>query len=143
MTTTTSVYVAGSSEPGERARVAKAIQALRENRVEVASTWLESVAAHGGVGNQRNITPEARRALVWQDLGQVSAAGVFWFLVPPPEVHTRGAWAELAYAHSQGKRIICSGDTGQSIFTAIGLETLSDEVALHMVVTFARGEVLI
>lgn len=131
------VYLAGSSHPEERGRVEAALLTLQAVGVEVISTWLDDVKACNGDGNPRTMAVADRRGLALKDFGQVAQAHIFWLLVPPPSIPTRGAWAELAYAYSLGKQIVCSGDTVQSIFSSLGYETTSDEVALQTVVSLA------
>lgn len=127
----TSLYLAASS-----ADIARAVHwrdKLQNYAVEVISTWIENVRRVGS-GNPRDASHDDRRAWSLQCLAEVRAADVLWFLVPTVEIATRGAWLELGYAIGRGvarggPRIICSGDTKQSIFCALGEEFELDQDA--------------
>jgi nucleoside 2-deoxyribosyltransferase len=136
---TGSVYVAGSSHPDERDRVTGVVEALRAAGVTVTSTWLDDVAKHGA-GNPRDMSVDDRRTLAAKDLAQVGRAQAFLLLVPSESTPTRGAWVELSYAYSMGKQVVCSGDTKQSIFSALGYETESDADAIRTVIAILVGQ---
>lgn len=128
------IYISAASTPDQIGRVATWTRRLKESNVEVVSTWPEVVAAAGGIGNPRDATPRQRRQRSWIDLAEVSSADALWFMVPPAGVYTRGAWGELTWAHSDRIRIVSSGDTKQSIFTALGEEYETDEEAFDALV---------
>jgi nucleoside 2-deoxyribosyltransferase len=125
------VYIGGSSHPDEMARVKRWNTACREAGIEVTSTWLDVVAGTSGGANPREATVDDRRGWSAQDLSEVARADALWFLVPPVERPTRGAWAELGYAYARAQLILISGDTKQSIFPALGAEFDSDEEAFR------------
>ena len=128
------VYVAASALEIERARAAMA--ALRAAGVRVTSTWIASIEA-AGASNPRDASPEQRRAWSMSDLAEIRAADVLWLLAPAATAPTRGAWTELGFMYALGRRIVCSGDTRQSIFCALGEEYDSDEHALAAIVELA------
>ncbi len=130
------VYVAGSSDEISRAR--RWMTALYGAGITVTSTWCDVIAATGGVGNPRDATTADRRLWSEVDLaGQVAQSHVLWLLTPTT-APGRGAYCELGYAHALGKRIHSSGDTKQSIFTAIGHEHETDDEAYAAIVAEAR-----
>lgn len=121
------VYVAGSS--AEMPRAEHWVKALREAGITVTSTWTDVITSVGSA-NPIGVSPEQRRSWSYTDLVvDLGPADWLWFLVPPPSVQTRGAWVELGVAFAARKSIICSGDTEQSIFCALGIERVSDEEA--------------
>lgn len=132
------VYIAASSS--EIDRVLNWSAALRYAGVRVVSTWPETIALVGDA-NPRDATRQQRREWVRQDLAEVDNSRLVWFLVPPIDKPTRGAWVELGYNlgawtwDSKGEtRLVCSGDTKQSIFCALGEEFASDEEAFAWIV---------
>lgn len=134
-----SVYVAGSSDPRERDRVRSAVAALTMARVTVVSTWLQVIEDRSGVGNPTDLTPEDRRVSAEHDLSEVARADILLFLVPPVAIPTRGGWGELTYAYSMALDIVCSGQTNQSIFSALGIEKETDAEAIQAVIWLAGG----
>jgi hypothetical protein len=128
------VYLAGASRELDRARFWRL--RLVHAGVAVASTWIDNIS-QVGAANPRDASPDQRRGWTWQCLAEVRHASVLWMLVPAIGAETRGAWSELGYAaaiYTPGReRIICSGDTGQSIFTALGEEHETDEFAFDAV----------
>lgn len=130
-----SVYVASSSSSIERVRWA--IDSLREIGIEVTCTWPDVIATVGDA-NPRDATRDQRRGWTEQDLVEVRAADVLWFIVPSPGT-TRGAWFEAGYAHALGKVVLFSGDTLQSTFCAIGEEYDTDNDALARIALLAAG----
>lgn len=120
------VYLAGSAAELERCRHwhSRLIQA----GITVVSTWIASVT-RVGCSNPRDAAVADR--LRWSEtcLIEVRRADVLWLLVPSVTAPTRGAWVELGYASAIEKRIVLSGDTRQSIFTALGDEHETDEQA--------------
>lgn len=128
------IYISAASTPDQIGRVATWARRLKEANVEVVSTWPETVAAAAGVGNPRGAETRQRRQWSWIDLAEVGSADALWFMVPPADVQTRGAWVELGVAYTHGIRIVSSGDTKQSIFTALGEEYETDEEAFDALV---------
>lgn len=140
------IYIAGSSAPSERERVERWHKHLLRFGVEVVSTWLDSVAKHNGDGNPRELSVERRRDIVGKNLEEVAQADLLWFLVPPADAPTRGAWVEwgvaLAAYTTKSKPLICSGDTKQSLFCSHGREFDDDVDAFLyiLVATMATGQ---
>lgn len=132
------VYLAASAADMDRARYY--YRRLVESGVTVVSTWISLVDSQPGGSNPRDATYEQRLAWSQGDLTELEGARILWFLVPPVDKPTRGAWCELAYAHSLNHTIVCSGDTKQSIFCALGQEYANDEIALDAVIRLAGAE---
>lgn len=128
------VYVAASALEIDRARHAVAM--LEAAGLRVVSTWIDTIAAAGGVSNPRDASVGQRRAWSVADFAELQRADVLWFLAPAQP--TRGAWAELGCAYAWGKSIVCSGDTTQSIFCALGEECASDGEAFAAIVAWAE-----
>jgi hypothetical protein len=124
------VYVAASASPDEVPRVRAAIAQLRALGIRVTCTWPDIVAANHGEANPRDASHEDRRAWSTQDLAEIDAAHVLWFLVPTPPATTRGGWWEASHAHATSKHLIFSGDTLQSVFCSLGHEFTTDAAAL-------------
>lgn len=120
------LYIAGSS--AEMVRAAAWHVKARADGFDVLSTWVD-VIGKVGEGNPRDVSPLQRQTWAVADFMQVSEADVLWFLVPPKGKETRGAWAELGFAAASDLLIICSGDTKQSIFCALGAEHEDDHSA--------------
>lgn len=132
------MYLAGSSQDVNRCRHWH--MQLVGAGVEVVSTWIDSVAAVGNA-NPRGATAEARTGWSRTCLEQIGDADVLWFLVPPPDRRTCGAWVELGYALGCDLRVICSGDTRQSIFTALGDEYATDADAFWAITRMITVEI--
>lgn len=115
-------------------RVQLAMLGAAEAGLHVVSTW-PTVVADVGSANPRDVS--RLQALRWSqvDLDEVLVADVVWFLTPSPGHSTRGAWVEWGVAWQAGKLIVASGDTRQSIFTALGIEHETDEAALAFLLT--------
>ena len=138
------VYVAASSAEIDRARAW--VVALDALEIPVTSTWIDTIDLVGS-GNPRDAHPSRRRGWSETDLDQVESADVFWFLVPPLDKPTRGAWVELGYAlgclrfatgaDRARRRVFCSGDTAQSIFCAMGREFAADRDAFAAICLLA------
>lgn len=126
------VYIAAASVPSEIERVERWAAALIEAGIEVISTWPRNIREVGSA-NPRDATTAQRWEWAVTCLHQVAQADALWFMTPPPGVHTRGAWCELNAARYGGQHIVCSGDTKQSIFTALGDEYETDEQAFGCV----------
>jgi nucleoside 2-deoxyribosyltransferase len=133
------VYLSGSSVPSEIERVTRWHNRLTKAGIHVVSTWPAVIAASGNVGNPRAASNEQRRTWSRVDLNEVRLADALWFLVPETGTPTRGAWLEFGVAHELGKPVISSGDTRQSIFTALGDEFETDEDAFEALLT-ARAD---
>lgn len=132
------VYVAAASCDIERALMWMA--RLREAGIDVTSTW-PAVVLGAGTGNPRGATRSQRAGWARTDLDQVRAANVLWMLCPPRGIDApaRGAYWEASAANECGKIVMSSGDTLQSIFTALGDEFETDEAAFdHLVMVAAR-----
>jgi len=131
------VYVAGSAAPEAMWRVQRAIADLTAAGIQVSCTWPETIAAVGDA-NPRDASEPQREGWAKQDLAEVAASDAVWFVVPAPQT-TRGAWVEAGYAYALGKTLVCSGDTKQSIFCALGHEFPTDGEALDFLVRLAGG----
>lgn len=126
------VYVAASSAEIPRAK--KWIAALREAGVFVTSKWPEIIEKVGDA-NPRDATHEQRKGWAWADLVDVKDANLLWLLAPEPNGGSaRGAYVELGYARALGLSLMISGDTKQSIFTALGVEHETDDAAFAEIV---------
>lgn len=123
------VYLSGSSAPLEIDRVALWHNRLTKAGIHAVSTWPAVIAASGSVGNPRDASIDQRRTWSQIDLAEVRTADVLWFLVPSMLIPTRGAWLEMGVAIERGAPVISSGDTKQSIFTALGDEYETDDEA--------------
>jgi hypothetical protein len=125
------VYLSGSSVPSEIERVTRWHNRLTKAGIHVVSTWPAVIAQSGGVGNPRDASGDQRASWSKVDLDEVRLADALWFLVPPTSAPTRGAWLELGVAYECGKLLVSSGDTRQSIFTALSEEHETDEAAFN------------
>lgn len=123
------VYIAGSSAASERERIRAWHERLRSLGITVTSTWLEAVDA-AGEANPRAWLKERRKEYAIADLAAAMGADLVWFLVPPIETATRGAWGELCAAYVERQyaqnTLVASGDTKQSIFCALAAEFTND-----------------
>lgn len=131
------VYIAAASTPDEMLRVERCARALAEVGIEITSTW-PTVIGQVGATNPRNASVGDRRAWSAQDLSEVANADALWLLCPPSGAATRGAWCEMGYAWAKGRLVIASGDTKQTIFTALGAEYDTDDEALHALALVAE-----
>lgn len=139
MTTPYRVYIAAASAPSEIERVERWTAKLAEIGVEVVSTWPEQVK-RVGAANPRYASHEQRREWARICVDQVAVANLLWLLCPPEGVTTRGAWFEFGAAEACGTDTIASGDTKQTIFTALADEECSnDEGAFAMVKAWAEA----
>ena len=120
------VYVAGSSAETERA--VRCMNWLRDHGIVVTSSWPEVIATVG-IANPRNAPRDDRATWTQTDLAEVQTADVLWLLAP--NTPTRGAWIEYGFALAVGRMVVASGDTKQTIFTAIGDEYGTDAEALE------------
>lgn len=126
------VYIAAASVPSEIERVDRWAAKLTAAGIEVVSTWPRNIR-EVGAANPREATREQRRRWAEACIGQVDATDVLWLMCPPIGVQTRGAWSELARAYDSAT-IISSGDTTQSIFTALGEECTTDDFAFARII---------
>src|SRR5262249_53790955 len=122
-------------------RIYWAMLELERAGLRVVSTWPQNIAAVG-TANPRNATSEQREEWAETCISQVCDADVLWIIVPCPQT-TIGAWVELGIARMCGKTIVCSGDTKQSIFPAIGHEFSTDAEALGFILKYAGSKRLI
>jgi hypothetical protein len=122
---TVRVYIGASS--AELSRVAAAEEMLRVliPGVEIVSTWPGDVVRLGDP-NPRTASDEDRAAMAMGCIRQVERADIFWFLVPPIDTPTRGAWCEYDRALTHKIPCVASGDTKQSVFAALAVETQTD-----------------
>ena len=118
------LYIAASSLDIERAE--RWTNVARDAGFIIESTWIEVIRGVG-VANPRRAHLDERRAWSRDDLRQVRRSALFWLLVPPLDLPTRGAWIELGWALHGTQHIVCSGDTKQSIFCALAEEHDTDE----------------
>lgn len=118
------VYVAGASAEIERAD--RVIALCEMAGFKVVSTW-PALVRQVGHANPRDAAKEDRRRWSINDLEEVAQAHVLWFLAPTKPLTTSGAWVELGAAYALGVSIVTSGDTKQSIFSAVGEEFATDE----------------
>ena len=125
------VYLAASSSDAARAR--RWHGHLLTAGITVTSTWLEVVEKVGNA-NPRTASKADRYAWSIEDLRQIDDAQLLWLLVPPLHAPTRGAWGELLFAYAKQKHVLASGDTRQTIFTALAEEFETDEAAFARVV---------
>lgn len=131
-----SVYVAASSADSDRAK--RMMDLVRAAGLTVTSTWLEVIASNAGIANPRDAETQQRFGWSFDDLRQIDSCDLLWFLVPPGDKPTRGAWLEAGYAHGKGKLLVSSGDTKQSIFCALGAEHEDDLDAFAQICKLAR-----
>lgn len=130
------LYIAASS--AETERVGMALGAAAAIGLEIVCTWPAVVAATPGGANPLNASRESRFGWSSQDLSEVAAADVLWFLVPTGAT-TRGAWVEAGFAYASGKLLVFSGEnTKQSVFCALGEEFTTDADALEWIGRVAR-----
>lgn len=132
---TFSVYIAASSAPSEVERAKQCGARLTAAGVNVVSTWTAAVDVHGG--NPRDAAVGQRRHWAARDLLELGRADALWLLCPPTEAPTRGAWVELGAAYMRAMLVVSSGDTRQSIFTALTEEFATDEDAHDALVLVA------
>lgn len=132
------VYLAAASTPGQIERVQLWTARLRSAGVTVTSTWPSTVTAVGA-GNPRDATVAQRRGWAVQELRELERADALWLLAPPNGVTTRGAWVELGVAYTRAMLVVSSGDTRQSIFTALTEEFATDEDAFRALLLVAAG----
>lgn len=143
MTTPYRVYIAAASVSSEIDRVERWAAKLKEIGIEVVSTWPQNIR-DVGVANPRDATREQRKEWAETCADQVARANALWLMSPPGEtperygIHTRGAWVELGIAYATGADIVCSGDTKQTIFTALAAnEDYDDHVAFAAITQLA------
>lgn len=133
-----SVYVAAASAPPELERAERWIARLRElGTIEVVSTWPGLVRAHGT--NPTGVARQDRAAFAMGDLRELRKADVLWLLAPNDGVPGRGAYFELGWAVGAGMTVVSSGQTEQSIFTALGYEFALDIDAFRFLDAKAAG----
>jgi hypothetical protein len=132
------VYIAAASTPDQIERVTTWANRLTRAGIAVVSTW-PAVIGQVGATNPRDASVSDRRGWSAQDLSELTSADAIWLLCPPPGTTTRGAWVELGCAYSRALLIVSSGDTRQSIFTALGVEYGTDEDALDGLLLVAAG----
>ena len=136
MTAPFRVYLAGSSLEIER--VERWRDQLRGAGIDVVSTWTDSVR-QVGESNPRSASQPERWGWAMTCVNQVRRADLAWILVPPVTAPTRGAWCELMVAAIGGHELgpICSGDTLQTTFCALGDEYATDEEAFTAILAIA------
>lgn len=134
MTTPYRVYIAAASVPSEIARVERWEAKLKEIGVEVVSTWPRNIR-EVGIANPTCASRGDRREWAETCADQVAKANALWLICPPLGVTTRGAWFELGIAYATGADIVCSGDTKQTIFTALAANEDYDDVVAFAAIT--------
>lgn len=129
------VYIAASSADHARAKSwARKLEA--SGLVRVTGEWWTAVEHHG-IGNDAALSDAKRREYAAYDLGGVAEAAVFWALWS--DAKSEGRAVELGYAvSSEDHRIVISGPSRASIFTALGVEFATDEEAFEHVLGLAR-----
>lgn len=130
------VYIAAASTSDQIERVTTWTNRLTKAGIAVVSTWPSTVTAVGA-GNPRDASADARRRWSAQDLHEVGSADALWLMCPPDGGATRGAWVELGCAYTRALLIVSSGDTRQTIFTALGTEYDTDAGAFSGLVLVA------
>lgn len=138
---TLKVYVIGSSDPSERERVRSAMDAISATPgLQLSHDWLKVVQEAGSAN--AGLTHEQRKTAADDDLTGIARANAVLFLAPTTV--TRGAWLELGAAlgmfHSS--RVVCAGNTEQSIFCALGTEVATDAEALDYLRGLAAKQVV-
>jgi len=98
--------------------------------ITIVSTWIESVEKVGQ-SNPRDASREERAGYAQTDLDEAASANLIWLFAPTTP--TRGAWVELGFGFARDVPFISSGDTKQSIFTALGEEFETDEAAFEFI----------
>jgi hypothetical protein len=126
---TNTVYIAASSADIERAEHWR--DRLIAAGVHVNSSWMAGIRAVGAA-NPRDASPEQRAMWARQCLLEVVEADVLWLLVPSGATSFGACW-ESGAASVSDVRIISSGDTLRSIFTALGDEFSDDDTAFAAV----------
>lgn len=116
-----SVYIGGSSSPGEIERVKRNTEAILSisRPTKVTSTWWKHVE-NVGEANPPSLSHADQFAYSYCDLAEVDSADWLWVQMPPNGVVSAGAFFEFGYALKGGKKIVISGP-GQfkSIFSAM------------------------
>ena len=131
------IYLAASSADIDRAKHWR--DRLVDAGIEVTSTWITNVEKVGAA-NPRDATREQRAEWMRGCFREVSSSDVLWFLVPPLDKPTRGAWMEFDYALEHVQDVFASGDTLQSIACALADdEYATDEEAFAALVEMARS----
>lgn len=133
------VYVAAASSDMDRAE--RWMNLLVAADIGVTSTWVSVIRAGGLEGNPRDATQPQRRDWSDADLEGVRNADLVWFLVHDL-APARGAYFELGYARGLGKILVLSGDTKQSIFSALGAEFAEDIDAFAAICRMAKNGVI-
>lgn len=146
MTAPLKVYVAASSAEIERAKRCVEMILHRGTNVLVVSTWIENVEKVG-TANPRDAEVLARARWASKCAEEVKNADLFWLLAPT-ETPGRGAYFELGVSmavssihfqvHGVHRWAISSGDTKQSIFTALTREFALDTEAAVFIRQLAR-----
>lgn len=132
------VYLAAASTPDQIERVQRWSSRLVVAGITVVSTWPATVIADGA-GNPRDATIAKRRCCAVSDLREIERADALWLFCPPAGVTTRGAWVELGVAYTRAMLVVSSGDTQQSVFTALTEEFPTDEDAFGALLVVAAG----
>lgn len=125
------VYIAAASAEIERAeRVAGKLAAAG---IQITSSWMRQVR-RAGAANPREASSGQRRTLAVGCLSEVGDSDVVLLLMPPVGTETIGAYWEAGYARSLSARIILSGDTKRSVFSALGEEYETDDEAIQAII---------
>lgn len=128
------LYLAASSADIDRARRWR--DQLVAAGITVTSTWIENISQVGDA-NPRGAARSKRSEWSVDDLIQVDNSDTLWLLAPPADKPTRGAWLEFGYAVAKRLAVVSSGDTKQSIFTALGMEFADDHSAFVAIKSLA------
>lgn len=100
------VYVAGASDPRERARVRYVMDEVGGmDGVKLTYDWLTDVEESGP---DAGLSDEMLRQAATRCMAGVWDAQIVLALIPPRDVETRGMWWELGYAERSTSRVMVS-----------------------------------
>lgn len=131
------VYIAAAS--AEIARAERVAAKLTSAGIEVTSSWMANVRKVGAA-NPRDASREQRRAWANGCLAEVAKSDVVLLLMPPIGTETIGAYWEAGFALGDisqtglDRRIVISGDTKRSVFSALGEEYETDDEAIQAII---------
>jgi hypothetical protein len=139
LVTVESVYVAASSTPTERDRAQHWINLLACAGITCTSPWLKAIEEHGDPNPRGVDQVDLRRQVSAANCVAIESAQLLWFLVPPADVHTCGAWYEAGHAAALKRIVFFSGaDTERSVFPALHSEYKDDLTAFATICRLAK-----